>query len=455
MHTFPLKQICLTLLCCCLASSSLTGLAQEHSTSAQTQETSQTKPQPGPAMSEQESLLAAVNQRLNDSLRQRDAIIRNLLERVQELEWRVNGGFTTSPKDLVAAKPGSAAPPSASSSSAAPTTPAPRLGAAASVTSVVTNSGYDTEERQASQALDQALIVRGGLLLPPGTVELDNTTSYFSSTSDRINIDGFALLPILVVGDIASQRVRKDLLLPTFSARLGLPYKLQLDTYIPYGYQLNRTVDVNGTQTSQSTFGLGDVTFGLSRQLALEHGRVPDLLANVRLKTTTGIDSFNLNSSQTALGTGFYAVQGNLTAAKSNDPVVMFGNLSYTANLNGTHSIPANDPDNPGLMIPGHFQPGDSVGFQLGSILSLNPETSMTVGWDQRFTRATSLNGKTVPASFLVEGSLRLGASYLYAPGRTLDLSFGVGLTPDTPNLQFSVGLPIRRALWRPKNSVH
>lgn len=435
------------LLLCCLVWFTPVSRAQEHSASSQMETRQQAASQSKP-MTEQESLLAAVNQRLNDTLRERDAIIRNLLERVQELEWRVNGGFTTSPKDLIN-KPVSMA------SSSAPAAPAPRMGASAAVTSVVTNSGYDAEERQASQALDQALIVRGGLLLPSGTLEFDNTTSYFSSTSDRINIDGFAILPVLVVGDIASQRVRKDLLLPTFSARVGLPHKLQFESYIPYGYQLNRTVDVNNKQTNQSTFGLGDVTFGLSRQLALEHGRVPDLLANVRLKTTTGIDSFNLNSSQTALGTGFYAVQGNLTAAKSNDPVVMFGNLSYTANLNGTHSIPANDPDNPGLMIPGHFKPGDSVGFQLGSVLSLNPETSMTIGWDQRFTRATTLNGQTVPASFLVEGSLRLGTSYLYAPGRTLDLSFGVGLTPDTPNLQFSVGLPVRRALWHPRNSVH
>jgi len=449
MQLLTIRKYCAALICWALISSATAIQAQEVQQAQAQQPQLQNRPQPANAavpMSQQESLLTAVNQRLNDALRERDAIIRNLLERVQELEWRVNGGFTTSPKELIAAKSSSSAPASLPA-------PEPR-GAVSAINSVVTNSGYDAEERQASQALDQALIVRGGLLLPPGTVELDNTTSYFSSTSDRINIDGFALLPVLVVGDIASQRVRKDLLLPTFSARLGLPHKLQFDTYVPYGYQLNRTVDVNNTQTSQSTFGLGDITFGLSRQLTLEHGRIPDLLANVRFKTTTGIDSFNLNSSQTALGTGFYAVQGNLTAAKSNDPVVFFGNLSYTANLNGTHSVPANDPENPGAMIPGHFKPGDSVGFQLGSILSLNPETSMTVGWDQRFTRATTLNGQVVPASFLVEGSLRLGASYLYAPGRTIDLSFGVGLTPDTPNLQFSVGLPIRRALWKPKNSV-
>ncbi|WP_130418849.1 transporter [Edaphobacter modestus] len=444
-----MKRYCASLICWVLVGSATASQAQEHQASPAPPQLQTRPPQTNQPLSPQDSLLTAVNQRLNDALRERDAIIRNLLERVGELEWRVNGGFTTSPKELIAAKPVSV------SSSSATASPAPRTGAVTAVNSVVTNSGYDIEERQASQALDQALIVRGGLLLPPGTVELDNTTSYFSSTTDRINIDGFALLPVLVVGDISSQRVRKDLLLPTFSARLGLPHKLQFDTYIPYGYQLNRTTDVNNTQTSQSTFGLGDITFGLSRQLTLERGRVPDLLANVRFKTTTGVDSFNLNSSQTALGTGFNAVQGNLTAAKSNDPVVFFGNLSYTANLSGTHSIPANDPDNPGAMVPGHFKPGDSVGFQLGSILSLNPETSMTIGWDQRFTRATTLNDKTIPASFLVEGSLRLGASYLYAPGRTLDLSFGVGLTPDTPNLQFSVGLPIRRALWHPKSNVH
>ncbi|HEY0161910.1 MAG TPA: transporter [Edaphobacter sp.] len=243
--------------------------------------------------------------------------------------------------------------------------------------------------------------------------------------------------------------------MPTFSARLGLPHKFQFETYVPYGYQLNRTVDGNNSQTSESSFGMGDITFGLSRQIALEHHRVPDLLANVLFKTTTGIDSFNLNSSQTALGTGFYAVQGNLTAAKANDPVVFFGNLSYTANLNGTHSVPTNDPDNPQAMIPGHFKPGDAIGFQIGSILSLTPETSMTIGWDQRFTRATTLNSQIIPASYLAEGSLRLGASYLYAPGRTIDLSFGIGLTPDTPNLQFSIGFPLRRALWKPRETVH
>ncbi len=33
--------------------------------------------------------------KLQEALRERDAIIRNLLERMNELEWRVNGGYTS------------------------------------------------------------------------------------------------------------------------------------------------------------------------------------------------------------------------------------------------------------------------------------------------------------------------------------------------------------------------
>jgi hypothetical protein len=379
-----------------------------------------------------------VDLKLQEALRERDAIIRNLLERVNELEWRVNGGFTSAAKiDERPAITGSAN--------------SRVINSLTSTNTVVSTSTYDPTERQATEALDQALIVRGGLLLPSGTLEMDNTVSYFSASSDHLSVNGFALLPILVVGDIASQRVRQDYLLPSFTARLGLPHKFQMDFLVPYGYESIRTVDATNKQTNATSFGLGDISAGFYRQLTTEHGRWPDMLANVRFKSTTGKDSFNLTSSQVALGTGFNAIQGNWTVAKSSDPVVFFGNLSYTGNLPANHTVSANDPNNPDLKTVGHFNPGDAIGFQLGSILALNPEVSMTVGWDQRFTRSTTLNGVDIPSSSLVEGTLRLGTSYVYAPGKIVDLSFGVGLTPDTPNLQFSVGVPFRTTLWGPR----
>jgi hypothetical protein len=163
----------------------------------------------------------------------------------------------------------------------------------------------------------------------------------------------------------------------------------------------------------------------------------------------TGTNSYDLQSAETSLGTGFNSLIGQLTAAKTNDPVVFFGSLNYTKSLPAHHTIPVSNPADPSQTTTlGFIRPGDAFGFQLGSVLALNPETSMTVGWDQRFTQQSKLNGQPWPATYLVEGSLRIGTSYMYAPGRMFDLSFGVGLTPDTPNLQFSVGFPFRRTLW-------
>src|SRR3984885_9105272 len=86
--------------------------------------------------------------KLQEALRERDAIIRNLLERVSELEWRVNGGFTT------AAKADERPVITGSANSRV-------INSLTSTNSVVSTSAYDMTERQATEALDRALIVRG------------------------------------------------------------------------------------------------------------------------------------------------------------------------------------------------------------------------------------------------------------------------------------------------------
>jgi hypothetical protein len=403
-----------------------------------------------------------VDIKLQQALRERDAIIRNLLERVSELERRLNmpnGG--TAPSEAVksatpaAASPApapAAAPTAVASSSSSTAAAVAAVAAPTSVTaaeSVVSNSTYDKTERDATTALDQALIVRGGLLLRSGTLEIDQTTSYFSASSNHLAVDGFSLLPILVVGEITSQQVRQNFLLPTFTTRLGLPYKFQMDFNVPYGFEEVESIDVNNNETASRNWGLGDISASISRTVLQEHGWRPDVVANVLYKSTTGTDSFDLQSAETALGTGFPSWQGNLTFAKSNDPLVFYGNLFYSNNLSANHTITVtNEQTGDSTTEVAHIKQGNSEGFQIGSILALNPETSMTMGWDQRFTQGTRINGTGIPSTSLVEGTLRLGVSYLYAPGKTIDLGFGVGLTPDTPNLQFSVGLPLRFQLW-------
>ncbi|HSK45673.1 MAG TPA: transporter [Candidatus Binatia bacterium] len=375
-------------------------------------------------------------QQLQQALRERDAIIRNLLERVSELEKKTN------------ISPAAGAESAHSVNVTLPNTALPNNTGAIPKPD---EQGYNEEDRKARAALDRALIQRGGLLLPSGTLELETSASYFDASSDAISIEGFSILPVLVVGNIVSDRVRRQVALSNVTARLGLPWNFQMDVRAPYGYEQVRTVTADNKETSQHANGLGDVQVSLSRQIAKEHRAIPDLLANVSFKTKTGKDPFALGNNEIALGTGFYDIQGRITAVKSSDPMILFGSLSYAYNVPAGKMVP--DPQNVGQQMLAHFEPGDTSGFQLGAALAVNPEASLTFSWDQSFTRGTTVNGLRIPGSNLVGGTLRFGGSYIYMPGRIIDLSLGIGLTRDVPNLQFTVGVPLRFNLWKPSRA--
>lgn len=306
---------------------------------------------------------------------------------------------------------------------------------------------YDKEELVAREALDRALISRGGLLLPPGTVEFDNGISYFNSSADQLSVNGFTVAPILVIGDIVSQRAQRDIVLSSVATRLGLPDDFQLDVRVPYGYQSERTVTADNKKTSQRYLGLGDVEVGLTKQLRKGRGLGPDVLAGFRWKSTTGSDPYQPTSTEVALGTGFQSLQGSVTLVKPSDPLVYFANFSYTANLSSTKQIQTSDPTSSNGLTKGYVEPGDTIGFQVGTALSVNPEASLTFALDQRFTRSTSLNGQSLPGTYLSAAVFQVGTTYVYAPGRSINLGLGIGLSRGAPDFQFSANFPLRFSL--------
>ena len=378
---------------------------------------------------------------LQAALEQRDRLIQDLLQRVKALEKQMQA------VRVDAASGGSAGPSSVAEISAQPA-------ATQSVRSAAAEE-YEKEERVARAALDRALISHGSLLLPPGTVELDNGISYYNSTSDGLQIDGFTIYPVLIVGDIKSERSERDILLPSLTTRLGLPHDFQLDVLVPYGYDSERTVAADNTKVSRHFLGLGDVEVGLTRELRRGKGHGVDLLSALRWKTTTGPDPYNLVSPQPiSLGTGFQSLQGSLTAVKASDPLVFFGSLSYAANLSATKKIQTTDANGQSQRQPESVHPGDTLGFQVGAALAVNPEASLNFAFDQKFTRSTSLNGVSLPGTYLSAAVFRVGTSYVYAPARSVDLGLGIGLSRGAPNFQFSVSFPLRFSHIKKKEGV-
>lgn len=391
-----------------------------------------------PCLKAQESATPTAANDLQTAIEQRDRVIQNLLQRVATLEKQVKA------LEGNVAGAGSVGPVESRALTAAtqPERSAP-------------SQEYDKEEELARAALDRALLSHGSLLLRPGTIEFDNGMTYSNASSDRLQINGFTVNPVLIIGDIVSERTERDVILSSLTARMGLPHDLQLDVRVPYGYQSERVLTADNKKTSQRFLGLGDLEVGVTRQLRHGRGHGVDILGAFRWKSTTGPDPYDVTSPQPAtLGTGFNSLQGSLTAVKSSDPLVFFGSLSYAANLSATKLIQTSGPDGQSQLTPEHLKLGNTIGFQVGTALAVNPETSLNFALDQQFTRSTSLNGQSLPGTYLSVAYFRVGTSYIYAPGRSVDLGLGIGLSRGAPNFQFSANYQLRFSMKKKRGKV-
>jgi hypothetical protein len=323
----------------------------------------------------------------------RDQVIRNLVTRIENLERSVNGP---------AARPAETEAP--------------------------------VEDQQLIRAaFERTLIDRGGLLLPSWSFELEPATSYAHSSSEDLVIDGFTIFPVLVVGDIFSERVQRDTLTTSLTARLGLPWSSQLEVRASHVYEDVSRLGGDGQETTLSDHGYGDIEIALSRDLPQFFDGGPQLLGSLRWKMATARDPFGLDAqNQLAFGSGFETLTASLTGVSVLDPVVFFGTVSYTEAFGARKG---------GQRV----DPGDRIGLQLGMALSLNLETSLSLAFEQSFSEHTRLDGKEVPGTFVNTGMASIGMSRTFPSGRAFDANLGIGLSEDSPDLQLGFSMPFRK----------
>jgi hypothetical protein len=343
---------------------------------------------------------------LQQQLGVRDQVIRNLIRRIEQLEQAVG---TMQPQATAAAEPVAAAPVQAGEGPTA----------------------AELDLNRLRTAFQRTLIDRGGLVLPQSTFEVDTSLSYSHSSAEALTIDGFTIFPVLIVGDVVSERIQRDTMTAAATARLGLPWDMQAELRVPYIHDESSRLSGSGEEKKLSSSGLGDVELALSRQLWSSRDGGVDVLGSVRWKAATGDDAFGASSEQLALGSGFNAVSASFTAVSVLDPVVFFGGLSYTHTLCDEKS---------GLRIA----PGDAFGLQFGTALALNLDTSINFAVAQQFARRTEVNGQELPGSYVNTGTLSIGLSRVLMSGTSFDTSLVIGLSEDSPDLQLAFSMPFR-----------
>lgn len=257
------------------------------------------------------------------------------------------------------------------------------------------------------------------------------SVSFTHSSADNIVIDGFTVLPVLVVGDIVSERIKRDLSQASTEFRFGLPWASQLDVRLPYGYQRQRSFSADGEETTSSASGTGDVEIGFSREVARSRGVRPDLIASLRWKAATGEGPFDVEHDELSLGTGYESLNVALTGVKVIDPIVYFGSLSYTRNA-------------PTDEAEGRFDPGDMLGLSMGMAIALNLNSSVSFSFDHQRVHRSRIDDAGVPGSYLTTSMFSVGGSLAISDTLTADFSLGIGLTADSPDLRIGASFPLR-----------
>ncbi len=350
---------------------------------------------------------------LLQQLKQRDAIINDLLRRVELLERQASAADSRQPDRVSAANPGQPAaraesPPPQASQQSQSENQAP--------------GSVAVDERAADRALERTLTIQGALLLPKGVMEF---APYFAFT--RRDTDFPIILTFDDAATVGSQRIERNEYTAGLRSAVGLPFDSQLELDIPYRYVKERRfrtfTGIPIDDFNDDGYSIGDVRIGIAKTLMREEGWKPDLLARFTWDTDTG-DSID---NGVPLGNGFNDFRLAFTGLKRQDPLAFTGTVSYT------HTLEKND-----------LQPGDEVGVSLGTSMAASPSTSLSAAIVQSFQQDFKVNNNRVDGTSVDTALLVFGVSSVLGRHTLLAVSAGIGLTSDSPDYTLSVSLPIR-----------
>ena len=298
-----------------------------------------------------------------------------------------------------------------------------------------------------------------GVLTPHGKLVVEPGLQYGYSSSNRVSLVGYTIIPSLLIGLIDVREVHRNTFTASLTTRWGVTNRFEIEAKLPYVYRSDSAIErpyvqgaANPELFSSTGKGIGDVEFTGRYQINDGGADAPYYIGTLRVKSRTGKDPFEVltdthagltNELQKELptGSGFYSIQPGLTMLFPADPAVFFSSVSYQHNIKRSNVI-MNTTDGPQSV--GEIAPGDVFGFNFGMGLALNDRSSFSLGYDHASVGRTKQNGVATANSVRTElGTLLLGYSYRVNKSTALNVSVGAGITRDTPDVTLAVRLPM------------
>jgi hypothetical protein len=346
--------------------------------------------------------------------------------------------------------PSTEAAPAPAPAPTAPSAPAPPSGPPPTAATKEQSAQHALEQTQEEKEKKKVEITTPEASLIKGRLQIELIESYVHTSSNQLFIEGLGLLPVLILGPIEVQKIRRDILNTTFVIRYKITNKLQASLNIPYQFGFSRISAATGTsgggtvanattETSSSSAGLGDISGTLTYLTLNESLARPSVTLALSFKGRTGQDVFE---SDNPTGSGFNSIGFSINASKTSDPAVLFGYLSYA------YAIPRRDvvftSAKTGQSTLINFEPGDNIGLGFGIAYALNYKLTLSLQFQESINMPSQINHNQLPNSMTNSASLRFGGTWRVNDKTTIDLSITPGITSDSADFILSLRIPWR-----------
>lgn len=301
----------------------------------------------------------------------------------------------------------------------------------------------------------------GGVLTPKGQLTVEPSMGFSYSSVNRVAVEGFTILPALLVGIIDVVEADRDTYTARLTGRYGITNRFEAELSGSWVYRddATRSREFLTGAVEDSVFkaqgdGFGDLELGLRYQFGRRKPSSPFVVGNLRIKSATGSDPFKIATASSLsdqpkftnelpTGSGFWSVNPSLTFIYPSDPVVFFGSLGYLWTIEDDKGTGVDANGNTTGF--GRVDPGDAIRASFGVGLGLNESSSLSIGFQlDQFTR-TRIETASVPSiagSDVTVGRLLIGYSMRLSNGAPLNLAVGIGTTNDAPDTDVTIRMP-------------
>lgn len=288
--------------------------------------------------------------------------------------------------------------------------------------------------------------------------------TYSHYDTRQLFLNGFLALDAIFLGNLGIDQINSDSLTLDLTTRYNWQQRWQFDVNVPVIYRETTYSSAgaggSSNQVSEETVTgdprLGDINVGAAYKFFDETASLPDAVFSLRVKAPTGEDPYGIkleavpgNDSlnvpeELPTGNGVWSVTPGISLVKTFDPAVVFGNISYTYNLEDSFSdISAQQ----GVKVPGKVDLGNWIQFGLGTAFALNERMSLSMSFSELIAQRSRLktdggDWQSITGSDANAAYFNIGMTLAGDEGLTIVPNLAIGLTPDAPDFTFSVKFP-------------